>query len=692
MGYTNCNPCDPCGTDQNAAKAAVYARQAKTSATNAENSWLEFNALYLGAFASAPTVDNEGNPLQVGALYWNSVSNELFVWNGASWEITTNFNEFTPFLATGTTTPRNLVTRFADVVNVLDFGADPTGVLDSYPQLQSAANAASGKILFIPQGTYLLSTGSVQILSNTTVVGAGVGITILIQPNYFTYNRPIDPYVPANVVDWNALWMDVGTTNVVIRDIEARGPFYQSTAANYIANPVQNWPASNGIAVRGRDYQLRKSLPPVGESQNIRISNVKIEGFAEDAIQLDNVTNSWVEDCNITRCGRSGVRTYGAVNCWVSKNQISYLSPGDYLNNGNRMYGVTFTRVYGGDLTDYRVSQVCSATENKVYHVKYWKGLDTHGGVNISFNNNIIEECHIGIGIDKGGSNVSQGIAPPKDISIVGNSIKRTLPDDPLEAFGVVGPGLFIVAHDQTDLQVGRNIVVSSNIIEGWGEDIRFGAVYYSNWIGVNHSNNTIVNSRRAAIATQERFEGSLANDVIDNVRRSTLGVQVGISVEDQNNRGKIDNFVFINREANQLSGISLTTPSSNNGFTIGSNHRFIDISGGTIRKVLQPQNSRGGQWITRLLGAARVNAAGAILGQTGEISVTKTGTGTYEVSLLSPAIATASLWPIASSQNTLSARFVSTASTSTSTSTVYIRDFAGNLVDDIFIIHIFGY
>jgi hypothetical protein len=30
-------------------------------------------------------VDNDGNPLLTGALYWNTVSNEMFVWSGSAW-------------------------------------------------------------------------------------------------------------------------------------------------------------------------------------------------------------------------------------------------------------------------------------------------------------------------------------------------------------------------------------------------------------------------------------------------------------------------------------------------------------------------------------------------------------------------------------------------------------------------------
>jgi hypothetical protein len=162
---SKCNPCGPNYDAINllATKTASYARQANTSAVNAENSFLGFNALYLGAFASAPTVDNEGNPLQEGALYFNSVSNKMFVWQGASW-IFLGFDEFTPFTATGTPTARNLVNRTADVINVKDFGAVGDGVADDRAAFQNAI--ATGKTVFIPDGTYNLTTG-VGISSGT---------------------------------------------------------------------------------------------------------------------------------------------------------------------------------------------------------------------------------------------------------------------------------------------------------------------------------------------------------------------------------------------------------------------------------------------------------------------------------------------------------------------------------------------
>lgn len=43
------------------------------------------NPWYLGPFATAPTTDNEGDPLVAGMKYFNTASNIEFTWTGASW-------------------------------------------------------------------------------------------------------------------------------------------------------------------------------------------------------------------------------------------------------------------------------------------------------------------------------------------------------------------------------------------------------------------------------------------------------------------------------------------------------------------------------------------------------------------------------------------------------------------------------
>ena len=81
--------------------AATSASTASTQATNAANSATaaataqaaaeaaadNFDDTYLGAKASDPTVDNDGDALTTGDLYFNTGSNELKVYNGSSWQV-----------------------------------------------------------------------------------------------------------------------------------------------------------------------------------------------------------------------------------------------------------------------------------------------------------------------------------------------------------------------------------------------------------------------------------------------------------------------------------------------------------------------------------------------------------------------------------------------------------------------------
>jgi hypothetical protein len=97
------------------------------------------------------------------------------------------------FKATGGNTDRTMPNRLAEVVNVLDYGADPTGVADSHTAFVNAFNAAfttSGtthglanaylnRPVFIPNGTYTLGS-TVTMPANIVgghIYGAGTGAT-----------------------------------------------------------------------------------------------------------------------------------------------------------------------------------------------------------------------------------------------------------------------------------------------------------------------------------------------------------------------------------------------------------------------------------------------------------------------------------------------------------------------------------
>jgi hypothetical protein len=89
--------------------AATSAASAATSATDAATIYDNFDDRYLGAKSVAPTVDNDGNALITGAMYFNSTTGIMSVWSGSAWTaINTTSSYSAPtigstLLASGTT-------------------------------------------------------------------------------------------------------------------------------------------------------------------------------------------------------------------------------------------------------------------------------------------------------------------------------------------------------------------------------------------------------------------------------------------------------------------------------------------------------------------------------------------------------------------------------------------------------------
>ncbi|QPZ53477.1 putative tail fiber [Pelagibacter phage HTVC034P] len=84
----------------NAATSATSAATAKTAAETAqaaaEAAADNFDDTYLGAKSSDPTVDNDGDALTAGDLYFNTTTNRLRVYNGSAWvEIDAGMTSFT---------------------------------------------------------------------------------------------------------------------------------------------------------------------------------------------------------------------------------------------------------------------------------------------------------------------------------------------------------------------------------------------------------------------------------------------------------------------------------------------------------------------------------------------------------------------------------------------------------------------
>ena len=71
-----------------ASNASTSETNALNSANAAASSYDQFDDRYLGDKASDPTLDNDGNALLTGALYFNTTTDVMRVYNGSAWQDT----------------------------------------------------------------------------------------------------------------------------------------------------------------------------------------------------------------------------------------------------------------------------------------------------------------------------------------------------------------------------------------------------------------------------------------------------------------------------------------------------------------------------------------------------------------------------------------------------------------------------
>ena len=133
-----------------ATNAASSATAAAASAAAAAASFDAFDDIYLGAKASNPTVDNDGNALTTGDQYFNTVANELRVWNGSAWQTASTVG--------GTVTS----------INVTGLATLATGAILNTPASVTLSNATGLPLTTGVTGTLPTANGGTNLTSFTS--------------------------------------------------------------------------------------------------------------------------------------------------------------------------------------------------------------------------------------------------------------------------------------------------------------------------------------------------------------------------------------------------------------------------------------------------------------------------------------------------------------------------------------------
>jgi len=164
---------------QSAAETAQTAAElaetnAETAQVAAELALDSFDDRYLGAKSSAPTVDNDGDALAVGAMYYDTNDDIIYVWNGTLWQtITTGSGGLQAAnnlsdVASASTSRTNLG---------LEIGTDVqaySAVLDA--TTASYTTAEETKLAGIETGATADQTASEIMTAIQTVDGTGSGL------------------------------------------------------------------------------------------------------------------------------------------------------------------------------------------------------------------------------------------------------------------------------------------------------------------------------------------------------------------------------------------------------------------------------------------------------------------------------------------------------------------------------------
>jgi hypothetical protein len=358
-------------------------------------------------------------------------------------------------LADGSTARRDLSERFADTVNVKDFGAVGDGVTDDAAAIQAAVDTmeVGGGTLHIPAGTYLLGS-EVLLLGEIIVQGDGYGSTFIKAADDFELGgRLFDTFRRDNIT--------------------IQGIHFDGNVANQSGYVPATDNGQNAIIIRS--------------SKNITIRNCYFKDFGKDGIFMFGTAPTksndqiLIEGCVFENMYRNGFSIIEGQNITVANNfffGLGDLTPAEVtLNEG--------VRIEADFSTEHVINLLISNN-----HFQNMQGGITAYNQNLStvqrnivIANNTFEEM-------TGRAGVALWRLKDQGASVIGNRFFNC---------GTTGADFSIGAGGGVSMSECDNVIVADNYFYDCGGD---NGTVVAGGGGANSQivNNVFVNDRRRAI------------------------------------------------------------------------------------------------------------------------------------------------------------------------------------------------
>jgi hypothetical protein len=285
--------------------AATSESNAATSASAAAASADAFDDVYLGSKSSDPTLDNDGDPLAAGMLYYNTVSTIMRIYSGSAWEnVAVSTVGFTTLTGVETLTNKTLTapkianggfvadangneqiifTTTASAVNELTVVNSATG---NAPEISSTGGDTNIDLKITPKGS-----GNVLLSGIVTAKGDGSSTDGQIQLNCSQNSHGVKIKSPAHASGQNytlILPTSVGTNGQVLASdgnntnqlswitASENKPTISSISPSTVANTATN------VVITGTNFEITPNVEIINSNGGIQYPNTIVRNSATE--------------------------------------------------------------------------------------------------------------------------------------------------------------------------------------------------------------------------------------------------------------------------------------------------------------------------------------------------------------------------------------------------------------------------